>query len=122
MFRPAHYDPELGALPTRAAAVVLRTAHLAFPLCEELMDLLFLADGHLAALAEATTMDSSFFRLRFLAMDANLVGHDRIVLAGVLAIVLNCWAMIRGGGLRGRQACVRVRAVLFLLLVPCAAL
>ena len=30
-------------------------------------------------------------------------------------------AMIRGGGLRGRQACVRVRAVFFLLLVPCAA-
>ena len=67
VFRPAHYGPELGGLPTRAAAVALRTAHLAFPFCEELMDLLFLEDGHLAALAEATTMDSSFFRLPFLA-------------------------------------------------------
>ena len=56
IFRPAHYGPELGGLPTRAAAMVLRTAHLAFPLCEELMDLLFLEDGHLAALAEATAL------------------------------------------------------------------
>ena len=44
-------------------------------------------------------------------MDANLAGHDRIVLAGVLAIVLNLGGDGSWGGLRGRQACVRVRAV-----------
>ena len=81
-------------------------------------------DGHLAALAEATAPDYNYVLLRLLAIDAFLLGHDRIVLAGVLAIVFKFGAMLRGGGLRGRQACVRVRAMFFcvFVLVPRAAL